>query len=239
MKKIKRLYLFIFALAIAVALAFVSIGNRVAFTLQGKVLQQPVVVIDAGHGGPDGGARGVDGAVEKDINLSIALKLGAMIEPLGYRVVYTRTTDTDLSDPKYSSIRSRKHSDLLNRLALAEGLPGCIFVSVHQNMFGISRYSGAQVFYGSKDESSKALAGEIQRSIIELVQPQNTRQIKRSTDALFLLQNIPSPAVLVECGFLSNPEECAKLQSDDYQNNICFAILAGLLRHQESAGNSQ
>lgn len=191
----------------------------------------PSVIIDPGHGGVDGGAVGVDGAVEKNINLSIALKLRSFFLASGYQVIMTREDDRSIHDQGSDTIRKQKSSDLHNRLDIIKAHPKALFISIHQNIFQDSRYSGAQVFYSPGVASSKTLAETIQGSIRSLLQPDNSRVVKKATDDLFLLYYAKSPAIMVECGFLSNGTECRLLQDDAYQNKMAFAIYTGTLSY--------
>lgn len=187
------------------------------------------VIIDAGHGGVDGGAVGVDGVVEKGINLAISLKLKALFTASGYQVIMTREDDRSIHDEGSETIRRKKTTDIHNRFKIMEENPKALFLSIHQNKFGQSQYSGTQVFYSANNEISKVLAQSIQESVKAQLQPQNDRAIKPAGDNLYLLYHAKSPAVLVECGFLSNPTEAGLLQSDAYQNKMAFAIYCGVL----------
>ena len=186
------------------------------------------VVGDAGHGGEDGGASDKSGRPEKNVNLAIAKDLQQLLTASGYHVVMTRTTDTSVSDP-LKTIRERKVSDIHNRMKIIESQQGCIFVSIHQNQFEQSRYSGAQVFYSNNSQGSKELAESIQTRVASLLQKGNTRAVKPATSSIYLLWHAKVPAVLIECGFLSNPEEAEKLSRDEYQRQMAFAIYCGLL----------
>ena len=188
------------------------------------------VVVDAGHGGEDGGATGVHGELEKDINLAIALELQRLLEQHQFEVVMVRDWDTDLSDQNLPTIAQRKRSDLQRRLRLAEESGDCVLLSIHQNFFTENQYSGAQVFYSANDPRGAALAEAIRASIVETLQPENTRQNKVG-EGVYLLEQCQVPAVLVECGFLSNPEEAAALADPDYQKQMAQAIYNGLVRY--------
>lgn len=190
----------------------------------------PTVIIDAGHGGFDGGA--VSGnTVEKDINLAISLYLRDMLTSSGFSVIMIREEDISVHDPSANTVRKKKNTDLNNRLKVINKNKNAIFVSIHQNMYSDGRYSGAQVFYSPNDPGSKGLALIMQNTIIGLLQNDNTRQIKQATDALFLLYNAEIPAVMVECGFMSNAAELALLKSSDYQQKMSFAVMCGILRY--------
>ena len=189
-----------------------------------------VIVIDAGHGGEDPGAIGVNGVYEKDINLAISLALGEELQRRGYTVVYTRTEDKMLYSPEENVKGMRKISDLKNRCKITAEYEDCIFVSIHMNSYGSSKYSGLQVYYTDKNEESMALASKIQAAVKSDVQPENNRQIKKG-NSLYLLENASGTAVLIECGFLSNEKECKKLSQKEYQKDLSFSIVCGIIEY--------
>lgn len=185
-------------------------------------------MVNASHGGFDGGAVASDGTVEKDINLNICLSLSKMLRSSGYEVIMTRTSDTSTEDNTQSKIASRKRNDLNNRLLLMKKYPSAVFVSVHLNKFTTSAASGSQVFYSGKNEQSKLLGEKIQSKIIGLLQPENSRVNKQATSSTFLLYNATVPAVLVECGFLSNASDLKQLKNEEYQQKMAFCIYCGI-----------
>ena len=187
-----------------------------------------IIIVDAGHGGEDGGTQSATGILEKDINLDISMKLGTLLKLLGYTVVYTRTEDKLQYGDDAKVQRQKKVSDIHYRMKFMENYPEGLFISIHQNYFEQSKYYGAQVFYSKNKAESKALAEKLQKSIKNIIQPDNTRQIKGSGTDVYLLYNAKSPAVMVECGFLSNPGEALLLKDEEYQKNMCLAIAAGL-----------
>ena len=187
------------------------------------------IIIDAGHGGFDGGASAADGTVEKDINLQISQKVCALLRFSGYDVIMTRDSDTGTEDDESAAIAKRKKSDLSNRLQLMKENPDAIFVSVHLNKFTTSAANGAQVFYTKNYSQAYDLANCVQSSIKALIQPENTRVVKQGTSSTYLLKNAAVPAIIVECGFLSNKQELEKLKTQDYQSQMAFAITSGIL----------
>ena len=189
-----------------------------------------VIIIDAGHGSPDGGAVGVTGVLEKDINLKISQKLQALIEQSGGIAVITRADDNSIHDPDKKTIREKKVSDLKNRKKFLEESSADVFVSIHLNKIEQPQYYGAQVFYSTQNEESKILGETIQKELIETIDNGNTRQAKPAPDTIYLLRNAKIPSVVVECGFLSNPEEERLLQSDEYQKKLAWAIYIGLMK---------
>lgn len=187
------------------------------------------VVLDAGHGGEDGGAVGINGIMEKDINLSIALELEKYLKQNNFDVIMIRNGDYSVGDQSLSTIAERKRSDTKSRLHTVEESGECIFISIHQNHFTESKYDGAQVFYsGNRPESAK-LAEAIRQNIVTDLQPENHRENKEAEKSIYLLYHCQVPAVLVECGFLSNPAEADKLNTESYQKNMAAAIYNGLI----------
>ena len=190
---------------------------------------QPIVIIDAGHGGFDGGAVSDDGTVEKDINLSIALYLQEYLAIFNIKTIMIRETDCSVEDNGLNTIRQKKTSDLHYRIKIMEETDNAIFVSIHQNKFPDGKYSGTQVFYSPKTkDESQVLAQIIQDYIVNTLQKDNKRQIKECGTSVFLMYNAVKPAVLVECGFLSNYEETQRLKSSEYQKKIAFCIAMGI-----------
>ncbi len=184
---------------------------------------------NASHGGFDGGASAADGTIEKDINLSISKKLCALLRFNGFNVIMTRDGDTGTEDDESQTIPKRKKSDLSNRLQLMKDNPDAIFVSIHLNKFTTSAASGAQVFYTKNYKEAYHLANTVQNSIKELIQPENMRVVKQGTSSTYLLKNAAVPAIIVECGFLSNNQELEKLKTQDYQSQMAFAITKGIM----------
>lgn len=199
------------------------------FAANNKDKQKTTIIIDPGHGGVDGGAVGYNDIVEKDINLSISLKLRNLFEASGFNVVMSREDDRSIHDKDSETIREKKVTDLHNRSKILEKYPDAVFISIHQNMYTESKYSGTQVFYSKNNEDSKILASLIQSNVKELLQPKNERVIKPAGKDLYILYHAKIPAVMVECGFLSNPEEAKKLSNSEYQYQMAFAIYCGTL----------
>jgi len=190
----------------------------------------PTIIIDAGHGGIDGGAVGIGNVIEKDINLEIALILRDLFVINGFEVVMTREQDISIHDPDVTGIRAQKVSDLRNRLAMTERYADNIFISIHQNIFRDPGQWGTQVFYGPEHTGSALLAELVQRNIVAMMQPENRRQHRQGQSNLFLIYNIRSPAILVECGFLSNAQDVESLLDSQYQAQIAFAIFCSTLQ---------
>lgn len=186
------------------------------------------VIIDPGHGGMDGGTQSADGVLEKDINLDIALKLRDILESMEIKTIMTRETDISIHSSGVEGIRNQKISDIKNRLSIIESTENAVFVSIHQNYFTQAKYSGAQVFYSKNNPKSSTLAQCVRNSIISNLQKENTRETKASGSEIFLLNNTSAPAVMVECGFLSNKDEADLLNNEKYRSKMAFFIAMGI-----------
>ena len=197
--------------------------------MRNSLRKKGTIVIDAGHGGEDGGAVGVNGLVEKDINLAIALALAEDLKANNFDVVLVRDGDYSVGDQSLSTVAERKRSDTKRRVSLVEETGDCLLVSIHQNQFSQSQYSGAQMFYSPNNEESAQLAECIRQSVVSSLQPENTRQNKEAGEEIYLLTHCQVPAVLVECGFLSNPREAELLGQETYQNDMAAAIYNGII----------
>lgn len=194
------------------------------------------VVIDPGHGGEDGGSVGAGGELEKDLNLAIALELKKDLERHFFDVVLIRDGDYSVGDQSLSTVAQRKKSDIRKRVEAVENAGECILISIHQNHFSDGRYSGAQMFYSPVDPESARLAESIRQNVVAQLQPENHRECKEAGNDIFLLSHVHVPAVLVECGFLSNAEETRKLCTPEYQKAMAAAIYNGLIDYlQESS----
>lgn len=191
----------------------------------------PVVIIDAGHGGEDGGTIGANGSYEKHLNLEIAKKLDLMLRGAGIRTVMTRSEDILLYDRNENYEGRKKMLDHAQRLKISKSYENAIFVSIHMNSFPEAKYSGLQVYYSPNAEESKKLAERIQTMTKDALMKENTRKIKSSNGKIFLLDRMNIPSVLVECGFLSNPSECEKLCDESYQKELAAVISCAILEH--------
>ena len=185
------------------------------------------VIIDAGHGGFDSGKVGVDGTLEKDINLSISKKVAAFLEAADVKVIMTRTEDTGLYD---ESSDNKKRQDMQRRAALMNETDADCIISIHQNSYPEESIHGAQVFYYTGSKEGQTLATLLQKTLVKDVDPQNHRT-EKSNDSYYLLKNVSAPIVIVECGFLSNWEESKKLVDDTYQQKLAWAIHIGILQY--------
>lgn len=219
-----------YLLTVILLIGAAQLGSQAVTTVvqTSPVEREHRIVIDAGHGGIDGGATSCTGVLESSINLDIALRLNDLLHLLGYDTVMIRTTDTSVYT-QGETIAAQKVSDLKERVRIANETEGAVLVSIHQNTFSDSRYGGAQVFYGGAEDSGE-LAGLLQTGFTATINPGSSRKSK-AADGVYLMQNITCTGVLVECGFLSNPEEEAKLRDPGYQKDICCVIAATLSRY--------
>lgn len=232
----------IMAAILLVSMYFVA-GEGAAYVNSGKVTEgrgagegskdikerELCVVIDAGHGGADPGKVGVNGSLEKDINLKIAEKVKKFLELDGVKVIMTRTDDNGLYDEGASN---KKVQDMKRRIAVIEEAHPQIVVSIHQNSYHEEYVNGAQVFYYGTSQEGQRLAETLQEKLVSYVDPENHRQAK-ANESYYLLKKTEVPIVIVECGFLSNWEEAKKLQEDSYQNQIAWAVSMGILSYLE------
>ena len=230
MRKRKRNWILLVVMAAAALLVYAAVRliaqtSPVSISSVDKI---NTIVIDAGHGGADGGAIGIGGVIEKNINLQIALKLRDILQINGYHVVMIRETDTSVHDSG-KSIAQQKKSDMRHRLKTMNETPNSLTVSIHQNYFEQQQYSGAQMFYGRRNADSRLLADCIQKRFVNHLQGDNKREIKQAGRDLYLMYYAERPIVLVECGFLSNPIEAALLSDDAYQSKVAFTVFSGIV----------
>jgi len=190
-------------------------------------MKKAVVRRDARHGGMDSGCVAVNGAYEKDINLDIVKDLGTLLTLNGYKVIYTREDDISIHDSGVEGIRNQKISDMENRLEIVKKYPDSIFLSVHQNLFTEPEYFGAQMFYTTNNSDNYKLA-RIMQGLFAQLQPGNDREVKLIDNGLYLFRNTEQPALLIECGFLSNPDDAANLSDPEYRKKVAFTIFRGL-----------
>lgn len=206
---------------------FLNQGIPMRATDAGTVCPPKTIVLDAGHGGEDSGALGVDGVKEKDLNLQITLILSDLFRAGGYRVILTREDDRLLCDPDTPAGR-RKQGDLQNRVRKSAENGSAVLVSIHQNTYPLASCSGLQVWYSGNHPASENMALAVQEGVQKNLQPDNHRKIKKATSAIYLLRHAETPAILIECGFLTSPAECALLQDSDYQKKLALAIFCAL-----------
>ncbi len=198
------------------------------------------VVLDAGHGGEDGGAVGkLDGReiYEKDLNLTISLLLRDLLEADGVNVVMTREEDVLLYDRNTDYQGRKKVLDLAARLHVGQSIEPAVFVSIHMNAFTQTQYKGMHVYYSPNHTASLSLAQNIQTRVSEQLQPDNHRKVKRAGSEIHLLEHLRCPAVLVECGFLSNTDDCRALADPEYQHKLAFLLFCAIRESLEDIEN--
>lgn len=233
-KKWTAIYVLSLAFLGVMFVAMLKIGESVPASYH--VVQtnsRPMLIIDPGHGGEDGGAVGADGTVESEINLAIALKAAEYARLLGWDVTLTRTEDISIHDAGAETLRQKKVSDLKNRVLLCEQFDHAVLISIHQNSMPTAKsVCGAQVFFNTV-AGSDALAQAIQDTLNSTLNLDHPKSVKSIGDSSYLMKNAPCPAVLVECGFLSNQNECQRLTTEDYQKEIALVIISSVLDYLE------
>lgn len=224
MKK-RKIWPFFYALTIVGVLFAAQWGSRTATVIAENtpLPREHVIILDAGHGGEDGGATSCTGQLESTYNLEIAKRLNDLLHLLGYDTRMIRTTDTAVYT-KGETLAQKKISDLKERVRIVNETENSLLLSIHQNNFSDGRYSGAQVFYAGT-AGSEALAKKLQTAFVSTLNPGSNRQCKKA-DGIYLMEHVEATGVLIECGFLSNPEENAKLRSTTYQQQLCCVIAA-------------
>lgn len=224
MKKPKRWVIF-YLLTIISVLCLAEWGSRTVTVIaeNAPFQRKHCVIIDPGHGGEDGGATSCTGVLESTYNLAISTRLNDLFHLLGYETKMIRTTDTSVYT-KGETIAQKKASDLRERVRIVNETPNGLLLSIHQNNFSDSRYSGAQVFYAAT-AGSEELAKQLQSAFVTALNPGSSRKSKKSK-GVYLMEHIERTGVLIECGFLSNPGEEAKLRDSGYQKKMCCVIAA-------------
>lgn len=221
------------AAAIALSLSvFVFLMVKSTDRITQKAMADPAeqktrVIIDPGHGGEDGGAV-VGNILEKNINLEISRDTADLLRIMGFDVSMTRSNDNALTD-EGEDVKKRKYNDMRLRLSMYNSSPDNVIISIHQNKFSNASSKGTQVFYSPNNDLSARLAESIRQSTVSQLQPENSRECKAAGKEIYLLKNTDNPAVIVECGFLSNKQERQKLLDTEYQKQMAFAVATGFL----------
>lgn len=227
----KRIILLVSLLIAVVAIGIFQINLKeesietVALPVSNKV-----IVLDAGHGNPDGGAVSTNGISEAEINLKIALKLQNLLEQSGATVILTRSDENGIYDADKTKLKNQKVSDIKNRVKIGNSSSADIFVSIHLNKIPQSQYSGWQTFFKSGSEQGEKLATSIQENLNKTIEKKNNR-VPMKLDNVYIVKNVEIPLTIVECGFLSNEEEERKLQEDDYQDKLAWGIYNGIINY--------
>ncbi len=228
-------FLSFFSAFLAISLLFSALSFGLfkpsdALLVDNDHTQRRVIVIDAGHGGIDGGASGADGTLEKELNLAVSKKLAVLFRIAGYTVIETRTEDASLADADAKKGHV-KQSDLVNRLKISNEYSDSLLISIHMNSYKGVPCRGLQVWYSENNENSLGYAKAVQEGVKGLLQAENNRKVKAATSSIYLLRHAENPAILIECGFISNAEECKRLTNEDYQKALALAIFSSL--HQK------
>ena len=215
----------VYLIILLLILSITVIGSNTVTVISENTLEDKrhCIIIDAGHGGVDGGATSCTGILESTINLDVALRLNDLVQLLGIKTVMIRQKDCSIYT-EGTSIAAQKVSDLKNRVNIVNQTDNALLVSIHQNYFSDNRYSGAQVFYANTHDSA-ALAEQLQLSFVSTLNKGSNRKAKKA-NGIYLMEKITCPGVLVECGFLSNYQEEEKLRNEEYQKRICCVIAA-------------
>ena len=228
-KKIRYFVLGMFAVFMIMAISLSNKDNNseyidtVSLPVSGKV-----VVVDAGHGIPDEGAEVGDGTTEAQTNLKIALKLQNLLEQSGCTVILTRSDENGIYDLDSNTLRQKKISDIRNRVKIGNEASADIFVSIHLNKIPEQQYDGWQTFYNKNSEQGQKLAKQIQANLNEAIQKENKR-VAAKIENIYIINNVEIPTTIVECGFLSNPQEKKQLLTDSYQNRLAWGIYNGII----------
>lgn len=213
---------------IAASSLFKNANSQTQSTAASGNEQKKIIVIDPGHGGEDGGTIGVNGVYEKDLNLAVSKTLSLVLRFAGYEVIETRTEDILLYDRSVDYEGRKKVLDLAARLETAQNAMPDIFVGIHMNAFPQEKYSGLTVYYSKNHPGGYDAAIGLQSAVKSTLQPDNYREIKAAGSNIYLLDRLTCPAVLIECGFLSNPEECEKLSTEEYRQRLSFVFFSSL-----------
>ena len=225
--KCRLIIAMVLLVALVASLLFSSYRHRTAAPALTFPERKELLIIDAGHGGFDGGAVAKDGTFEKDLNLAVALKLSEQARAVGINTLMIRETDDAVGEGEEVT----KLADMKNRLKIINEHEGAVFVSIHMNEFSTAQPQGAQVFFAPSAKGSSELADLIQKSIARDLQRSNKRLAKKATKDVFLLYYAHNTAVVVECGFLSNSDDLHSLQNEEYQSKLAFSILRGILEY--------
>ena len=227
----KRIQIMLSAILVSVLVFGVQLSVRQKQELTVETTSTPTsdktIVIDAGHGTPDEGAESKNGTTEAEINLKIALKVQNLLEQTGCTVILTRSDENAIYDLDSKTLKQKKVSDIKNRVKIGNQSSADIFVSIHLNKIPQQQYYGWQCFFNSKNENSKKLAEQLQENLNDSIQKENKR-VAMKLDTVYIMKNVEIPISIVECGFLSNPEEEKQLQEDEYQNRLAWGIYNGI-----------
>lgn len=226
-KKIIITCLFIIPIVIT---AYVKTPKYEIIPTMGIPVLNKVIVLDAGHGTPDEGAKNSEGMTEAKVNLQIVLKLKELLEKCGAKVILTRSDENAIYDDNAKTIGQKKVSDIKNRVKVGNGSSADIFVSIHLNKISDSRCRGWQTFYNTRNENSKKLATLIQENLNNTIKIENNRKPQKLTN-VYIMKKVEIPITIVECGFLSNKEDANLLKTNEYQEKLAWGIYDGIIKY--------
>ena len=225
----KRLILILTCIVLSVSFYMVNMNSRIeTVETVSFPVSQKVIVLDAGHGVPDEGAQSSNGTTEAETNLKIALKVQTLLEQSGATVILTRSDENAIYDLDSKTLKQKKISDIHNRVKIGNESSADIFVSIHLNKIPQQQYYGWQTFYKDGNEKSTKLAKSIQSNLNEAIQKENKR-VAMKIDNIYIVKHVEIPISIVECGFLSNPEEEKQLLEDEYQDRLAWGIYNGII----------
>ena len=240
--KITRIQIMLSAILVGTLAFGIQISNKEKQALTVETTSTPAsdktIVIDAGHGSPDEGAESKTGTTEAQINLKIALKVQNLLEQTGSTVILTRSDENGIYNSNTSTIKQKKITDIKNRVKIGNESSADIFVSIHLNKIPQQQYYGWQCFFNSKNENSKILAEQLQENLNKSMQKENKR-VALKLNSIYIMKNVEIPISIVECGFLSNPEEEKQLQEDEYQNRLAWGIYNGITEYFYNIVNNE
>ena len=226
-RKKRILFITIVIIILLMSFAIINNNNKTISTVTLPATNK-TIVLDAGHGLPDEGAKSSTGVAEASINLIIAKKVQTLLEQTGCAVILTRSDENGIYDMDANTIREKKVSDIKNRVKIGNESSADAFISIHLNKISQSQYYGWQTFFKVNDEQSQILARTLQLELNESIQKENKREALKITGK-YIIEHVEIPIAIVECGFLSNPEEAELLQQDEYQNKIALGIYNGIM----------
>lgn len=228
--KKQRMFVMLIAICISIVTYTITAKNSEVITTSSLPVTNKVIILDAGHGKPDEGASSSSGVTEESINLKIVQKVQNLLEQAGSTVILTRSDENGIYDADSNSIHDKKVSDIKNRVKIGNESSADIFVSIHLNKIDQSQYYGWQTFYKSTSDNGKKLANNIQNALNESIQKENKREAL-TISGKYIIDHVEIPTTIVECGFLSNPEEEQQLQNEEYQSRLAWGVFTGIMNY--------
>ncbi len=224
----KRITLIVLSVFVSVFAFIFATENKDTVPTVSLPISGKTIIIDAGHGKPDEGAQSSSGTTEAETNLKIALKLQNLLEQSGTTVILTRSDENAIYDIEAKTLKQKKISDIHNRVKIGNESSADLFISIHLNKIPQQQYDGWQTFYKAGSEKGKKIAESIQKNLNDAIQKENNR-IAKTINNIYIIKHVEIPTTIVECGFLSNPEEEKQLLNDEYQNKLAWGIYNGII----------